>query len=722
MAIELYIVGGDTMSKQEVLVSVIVPVFNTEMYLEQCIDSILNQTLKETEVIFVDDGSTDSSLRILTDYADKDERIRILKQKNKHAGAARNYGLENARGEYCIFLDSDDFFDHTMLEDLYKRCKEDDADICICRGRIYDEINKRIISANHLLNTTMIPEKVPFSWHDMPDKIFNFTSSAPWTKMFRRDFIQRENLKFQELKRANDLYFCNMALILARKITVVDKILVNYRKGNNSSLQATNVETPFDFYEAMAVLKKELNRRNMFKEVKQSFVNFCLGGCLYNLNTAKSEAAYKAVYERLQTEIFKELGVCGHASAYYYNQVSYEQMEEIMKNPVQAISLDKWKKPEQKVTTDPAVSLDLDDSLKISVIIPIYNVEQYIEECIYSVLNQTLKDLEVIFVNDGSLDNSMEIVEQFKDKDDRIIILNKENGGLSSARNAGMKAAHGEFILFLDSDDYLAEYALEHLYRQAKYYQLDELFYTADSFYDSIDVLKEYPSYHRYYKRKGFYPSVESGQNLFIKMKKNKDFKPSACLQMLNRIFLEENQIKFYEGIIHEDNLFTLQCISLAKRTKFIDEPLYMRRVREGSIMTAEKGWKNAYGYYITVKEMMRFIENCRFEENDYFLKELLDELSVKCTASASFLKGMEESEIESYIQSMEFRERIQFSVMIYSLYKSEKKAFKAKGKLEKEKKKLKTSLNAIRCSKTYRIGHIITWLPRKIVCLLRSG
>ena len=97
-------------------VSVIIPVYNVEQYLRPCLDSVLNQTLKNIEIICIDDGSTDDSLKILMEYAEKDNRITILKQKNKGAGVARNYGMSIATGEYFLFLDSDDFFSETLLQ------------------------------------------------------------------------------------------------------------------------------------------------------------------------------------------------------------------------------------------------------------------------------------------------------------------------------------------------------------------------------------------------------------------------------------------------------------------------------------------------------------------------------------------------------------------------------------------------------------------------------
>ena len=112
------------------------------------------------------------------------------------------------------------------------------------------------------------------------------------------------------------------------------------------------------------------------------------------------------------------------------------------------------------------------ESIKISVIIPVYNVEKYIRECVESVLNQTLKDIEIIAVNDGSRDNSIKIIEEYL-SDARLRIINKENGGASFARNIGMKAARGEYIYFIDSDDFIEEDVLEILYRNSESEKMD---------------------------------------------------------------------------------------------------------------------------------------------------------------------------------------------------------------------------------------------------------
>ena len=123
--------------------------------------------------------------------------------------------------------------------------------------------------------------------------------------------------------------------------------------------------------------------------------------------------------------------------------------------------------------------------IKVSVVIPIYNVEKYIEGCLKSICNQTLKDIEILCINDGTPDKSMKIVEKIAKKDKRIKIINKENGGLSSARNAGIDNAKGKYIYFIDSDDQLKENALEILYNKMEEEKLETLFFDAENVYEN---------------------------------------------------------------------------------------------------------------------------------------------------------------------------------------------------------------------------------------------
>jgi glycosyltransferase involved in cell wall biosynthesis len=292
-------------------------------------DSILAQTLQDIEVICIDDGSTDSSLTILGEYAERDSRLTIIQRKNGGAGAARNTGLGVARGDYLSFLDADDFFEPTMLEEAYRRCVADQADMGVYRARYFNTDTSRFIPADGLVRIDLLPETIPFSYKDIPDHIFNFVSPAPWTKMYRRAFVMEQGLRFQEIMRANDFLFTRLASVKAQRITVIDKVLVNYRIGNETNLQANNHRTPLAFHDAHVALRDELVKCGVFPEVERSFVNAILSNCLYNLHSLRTPEAFNGLYEKLRSEYFGELGVDGRDEEYFFSQRQYEQYQKI---------------------------------------------------------------------------------------------------------------------------------------------------------------------------------------------------------------------------------------------------------------------------------------------------------------------------------------------------------------------------------------------------------
>ena len=146
-------------------ISVIIPVYNVEKYLRECLDSLINQSFKDFEVICIDDGSTDKSYKILEEYSQKDSRIKVLKQEHNGAGAARNLGIEIAKGKYIQFLDSDDYFEPNMLEELYNTAEKFGADMAVCSARKVDEAGNIVESGNphSPIKLEICPINKPFS-------------------------------------------------------------------------------------------------------------------------------------------------------------------------------------------------------------------------------------------------------------------------------------------------------------------------------------------------------------------------------------------------------------------------------------------------------------------------------------------------------------------------------------------------------------------------------
>lgn len=316
---------------EQIKVSVIIPVFNVEKYLEQCLDSVVNQTLSEIEIICVDDGSTDNSLNILEKYSEQYDNIIVLKQENAGAGAARNNGMKIAKGEYLSFLDADDFFELNMLELAYNKAKSDKADFVVFNSDQYYEDTNEYKNINWTLRYGKIPPYTPFKHRQMTDNIFKVFVGWAWDKLFSREFVEKYKLKFQEQRTSNDMLFVFSAVALADRITVVekDKKLAHQRRNNKSSLSNTREKSWMCFYNALVELKKRLVEENLYKEMEQDFVNYALHFSLWNLSTI-AEPTYSMLKEKLCNEWFSELEISGKEESYFYNKKEYAQYMELI--------------------------------------------------------------------------------------------------------------------------------------------------------------------------------------------------------------------------------------------------------------------------------------------------------------------------------------------------------------------------------------------------------
>lgn len=248
------------------------------------------------------------------------------------------------------------------------------------------------------------------------------------------------------------------------------------------------------------------------------------------------------------------------------------------------------------------------DKAAVSVIVPIYNVENYLEACLSSLERQTLHSIEIILVDDGSTDGSRAIAQKFTIKNDNWILIDRKNGGLSAARNSGLALASGEYVYFLDSDDFLADNALEVLYKKSLQDNLDVLKFSAYTFGDGS---AEYQWTSKDgYKYKGIYPGIYSGLDVLDLFFKNGDIFPSCCLIFTKRALIVQNRLQFYEGIIHEDELFHYQLLAFANQVGILNEPLYYRRIRPGSITQTPNRVKASWSLCIIAEELDGFLNN----------------------------------------------------------------------------------------------------------------
>ena len=254
------------------------------------------------------------------------------------------------------------------------------------------------------------------------------------------------------------------------------------------------------------------------------------------------------------------------------------------------------------------------DMYDISIIIPVYNVEKYVSQCIDSVLQTERLNIEIVYIDDHSTDTSGLIVQDYVDKYANMkVIKNSVNLGLSAARNLGMDAAEGKYIFFLDSDDYLKPHALNILFELAEENTADVIYFDTEILCEKEylwDKIKNYRTYHKYQ-----YPGIWRGDELFRLMRKKNDLDTAVWRQFWRRKTLVDIGVNFFEGIYHEDNLFSIQAMLLAERAMCLNQSMHVYRYREGSITSGQVTDKHFWSMCKVYSELLHFWMRHDFEK-----------------------------------------------------------------------------------------------------------
>lgn len=262
------------------LVSIIIPVYNSEKYIQRCINSIINQSYKNIEIIVIDDGSSDSSVDIISNYLCKDSRIKLYSQKNSGPSVARNYGLSMASGKYITFCDSDDYLEYNYIEQLTKSIEELDVDI-VASG--YIDISKYgTIKLNDFYNGKCILSKNEFI-----DNIFNGVGGTLWGKLFKREIILTNNLKLNpNIYMCEDMVFVLQYSMLCNTYGAIEKNLYNYYRLNDESISTKmNISYYTNLVDVLCEIEDILKINNfnekyiekiISKRIKNMLINFLI--------------------------------------------------------------------------------------------------------------------------------------------------------------------------------------------------------------------------------------------------------------------------------------------------------------------------------------------------------------------------------------------------------------------------------------------------------------
>ena len=545
------------------VVSVILPVYNGHDHLRQCLDSVAAQTLKDIEIICVDDGSADDSYAILQEYAAKDERFVAVTQPNGGAGAARNNGLRRAKGRYLSFLDSDDFFEPDMLKKAVSLIRRDRADFVVYRCDQYMEDTGEKKGARYTMKKEGIPPYAPFPWFAMPMNPFRVFMGWAWDKLYDADFVRRNGFRFQEQRTSNDLLFVFSALVKASRISCMDDVLAHQRRNNRESLSNTREQSWYCFHDALIALRDYLKEQGLYEDLEKDFTNYALHFSLWNLNTITGDCYYK-LYDKLKNEWFGELGIAGRDASWFDNEDEYQQYLEILERDAE------------------------DYRVKISVVIPVHNAEKFIGPCLDSILLHQKIGLEVICVDDCSTDGTPEILREYAAKYENVKILtNEKNLYAGNSRNRGLHAARGRYVHFQDSDDLVVEGAYEKLYRIVCRNDLDWVKTTAEGFDDATGETVPNPRYAMRDLDPGYFETLLDFRNSPRKFLAYMSLVPWNGLY--RRSFLLDKGLSFNGLFCVNDRSFFVESCVKGERMMAVKEMIVRHRTNVSGSLVAKR-------------------------------------------------------------------------------------------------------------------------------------
>ena len=467
----------DSSSKPKV--SVIVPIYNVEKYLRKCVDSILAQTLTDIEVILVDDGSPDGCPQIVDEYAAKDPRVVPVHQRNGGLSAARNGGLSVASGKYVGFVDADDWVEPRMYEELFSACEASTADIGACGIRC------EFLSGGADVDQAYYDLKFSGKFKAVPAMLEKIDVSV-CNKIFRREILSRApELRFPDGLNFEDCEFFWRYFLRAETIFCLPKNLYHYvRHGSGIMRETMNGINPHsvDAVKVCRNILKDLLKRNCFSAY--AFPFFLLLAGHYGMSSRSRHpdtdsetrkilraAKYKKYRSSLPErenwawEILDNVSE-GKKTPLRYKIWHTKNCKGVSRSFFCGIRVRKKKIPEPDIAfACPEAEKNAGgDVPKVSVVVPVYNVEKYLRQSLDALVAQTLREIEIICVNDGSTDASLSILEEYSRKDVRIRIISRQNAGYGSAVNAGIGAARGEFLAIAEPDDYVDPAMFETLY------------------------------------------------------------------------------------------------------------------------------------------------------------------------------------------------------------------------------------------------------------------
>jgi len=600
------------------MISVIIPVHNVKKYITQCLNSVENQTYKDLEIICVD-SSDDGTTEILENYAKLYNNVRHVIDANNSYGYKLNYGICHAQGDYLGIIDADDWIQPNMYEELLEVLLRENVDFVKSDYyQFHTEDGKDVVDGY----TSCLGVEYCYSRKirigDYPEILYRKGMSI-WTGLYKTSYIREKGVCVNESEGASyqDAGFSALSHVFADSFYYFPKAYYMYRIDNaNSSVKSSKkYRTIVDEWKWIENKADIISNEKIKEALKYDKMRSYWWNC-ERLNDEGCEAFCADILGEL-TEV-------------------YLQSELIQKMPWDIRGM--FEEVYEKAVTYKAAKGE-NKKLKVSVIIPAYNVQEYIEECIESIIKQRIQDIEIICVDDCSTDNTNDILKRYTEKHKNIkVYKNVENGGLAKTRNVGIEKATGDYLLFVDGDDTLQENTISELMQYVRKYNADIIMFDAHCRFERQELYDE--DLVRYYHREESY-AYSTSCDILSRMIMNNDLCDSACLMLLKASWLQNVGVTFEEGKIYEDCMFVTDCLLKNALVYHTNKQYYNYRVRQGSIMRSNMRAINVYSRICCLKKMWAHmlrggysveVEEALVKWSDilfYSTKKILSELSL---------------------------------------------------------------------------------------------
>ena len=637
-------------------ISVIMPSLNVKEYIKECVDSVLNQTLKDIEVIFIDGGSTDGTLEILKEYVEKDSRTKLLMSNKKSYGHQVNLGLENATGDYISIIETDDFIQRNMFESLYGLTENSNVDMVKGPFYYYDDSG-----IEPVITIETIKERLPLHESFTIDGNEDMLDSHPsiWAGIYRKDFLNENDIHMIEAPGGGwvDNPFFFETICLAKRIIYTNKPYYFYRisNPNSSSNKAFDSTIPMnrilDIYKVLEkydlhsealliVFYKRLFRyieiileNNNDSDENLSFevcelIQTALKKADKNIVDNKLKHKFQKMYYKYMSPLFLlRFSYKNHFSNEEYQSLNNEidflnkevnslnkdliflnkkyknlnkDYKNIKKQNKQILNSSSWKITKPLRTFKKIFSKFLKKTkscLKtnlnyfketylhfksstpfFSIILPSYNVEDHIDKCLFNLINQRFKNIEIICVDGGSTDNTLKTIEKYIENDSRVKLVKSDKKNYGYQLNLGLEIAKGKYISIIDPKDLIKNEMFKKLFKMTKKFTIDIAkvnYSTTDSNEINEIFLEDYENIHS--------NAIFKDDIRFNMLSKY----PSIWATIFRKGFIQKNNIRFLE--INEsylvNNTFYYEAFALTKKINYEDQFYYQHEKNVGNLL-----------------------------------------------------------------------------------------------------------------------------------------